>query len=117
MKRFLLVCLIALTACLPVFNAPQDPDNAMLTLKPGAQFSTLKFSSGTADAQTVKLEIAAIGARVNDAKCKLETGKIVCDLGNVPASKTYNLPIVGTAIQARATYARATGLNYEIFLK
>jgi hypothetical protein len=116
-KRLLLGCLVFLAACVLPFSNPTDPNGATLTLELGTTFSTLKFNAGNADAQTVKLEIAALGARVNDAKCKLDSGLIRCDLGTVSVGKVYALPITGTAIQARANYARATGLNYEIFLK
>lgn len=115
MKRFLLACFaLAFTACLP---ATSDPGGATLTLEPTATYNVLRFASGSSDAQNVKLEIAGIGTRVNDAKCKLEAALIKCDLGSVPAGKSYVLPIVGTAIQARTQYARASGANYEIYLK
>lgn len=114
MKWFLVGLFTLLTACLP---AVQDPGSATLTLEPTASYNVLRFAAGSADANTVKLEIAGIGTRVNDAKCKLETALIRCDLGTVPVGKTYSLPITGTAIQARATYARATGVQYEIYLK
>jgi hypothetical protein len=115
MKRLLLVCLaLALTACLP---SSVDPGGAALTLEPTATYNVLRFAAGTVDATNVKLEIAGIGTRVNDTKCKLEAALIKCNLGSVPVGKTYNLPIVGTAIQARANYARVNGATYEIYLK
>jgi hypothetical protein len=115
MKRFLLACFaLAITACLP---ANSDPSGATLTLEPTATYNVLRFATGSADATNVNFEIAGIGTRVNDPKCKLEAALIKCDLGSVPVGKTYNLPIVGTAIQARATYARVNGATYEIYLK
>lgn len=114
MKWFLVGLFVLLSACLP---ANSDPGGATLTLEPTASYNVLRFAAGTDDANAVKLEIAGIGTRVNDAKCKLETQLIKCDLGSVPANKTYSLPITGTAIQARAGYARASNVTYEIYLK
>ncbi len=117
MKFLALIGLMLLAACAPFGTSATDPNGATLTLEPTATYNVLRFAAGSADTQTVQLEIAGIGIRVNDAKCKLESQLIKCDLGNVPANKTYSLPITGNAIQARVQYARATGLNYELFLK
>lgn len=113
----MLFILTLLVSCAPLSSSPTDPNGATLTLEPTASYNVLRFTSGTSDAQNVKFEIAGIGTRVNDPKCKLEGTLIKCDLGSVPVGRPYVLPITGTAIQAKASYARASGAIYEIFLK
>ena len=111
MKRALLTLLIVSVASCGFFAAPVDPDGATLTTTEGA----VRFSSGLSDALNVKLEVSAIGIRVNDTKCKLTGGTVLCDLGTVPAGRTYRLPISGTAITARVAYKRVSGAVFEVY--
>ena len=113
MKRVLLSLLMVSAVSCGFFAAPVDPDGATLTTTEGA----VRFSSGLSDALGVKLEVSAIGIRVNDTKCKLTGGTVLCELGVVPAGRVYRLPISGTAITARAAYKRLSGAVFEVYAK
>jgi hypothetical protein len=105
MKRALLWLTCALVVGCAV-QAP-DPARATLQLETGQTFDVLKFGAGDAPALDVKLELYGIGIRVNDSNCKLETGRTVCSIGNVPTSLTYSLPSTGVQA-ARGRYKRGS---------
>lgn len=111
MKRVILTLLMVMAAGCALFLAPVDPDGATLETTQGI----VRFSAGKTDALKVKLEIAAIGLRLNDAKCKLERGTALCDLGIVPAGRTYRITTSGAGLTTRAAYRRGSGSSYEIY--
>jgi hypothetical protein len=116
MKRGILAaCMLMLTACFPI-GAPADPFTAALSITPGASYSTVQFATGTASVLETRVELYAIGVRVNSEKCKLENaGKIVCKLNYIPLGTIIKIPVAGKALNVVAKYRRdENGAIYEL---
>lgn len=114
MKRLLLLTALALCACAPGTSNPStDPTLATLALKRAPQ--SVQFKAGTVDAQAVRLTLTGFNLRVNDSNCtaKPAENQIVCELGTVPAGRTYGLPSQGVVI-VEARYTDPTGKAVEL---
>lgn len=114
MKGLLLLTALALSACAPnLTQAPVDPGGAKLTLMQKNDFKIIGFEAGTQEARAVKFTLTGVGLAVNDPTCQAKDTQLVCDVGTVPAGRTYVLPVRGLLL-IESTYQRPDGKPYSL---
>lgn len=114
MNRILLLTALALSACAPnLTQAPVDPGGAKLTLMQKDGYQIVGFEAGSQEAKAVKFTLTGVGLSVNDPSCKVQDTQLVCDVGTVPAGRTYVLPARGLLL-TEVKYQRADGKTYNL---
>jgi hypothetical protein len=114
LKKLWLLTALALSACAPnLTQTPADPGGAKLTLmqKDGSQI--VGFEAGTQEARAVKFTLTGVGLAVNDPSCTAQDTQLVCDVGTVPAGRTYVLPARGLLL-TKTDYQRSDGRAYSL---
>ncbi len=114
MKKLFLLTALVLSACAPgVTSAPTDPGGAALTLTQAEGYKVVSFTAGTQDAQGVKITLTGVGLAVNNSSCKAVGTQLVCEVGAVPAGRSYLLPARGVLL-VETNYNRADGTGYTL---
>ena len=90
-----------------------DPGGATLKLDVQGAVQVVSFAAGTQLASGVTLTLTGGPLAVNDSHCIAQGQQLVCQLGDVPAGKTYVLPARGvTGVQAG--YWLQNGAGYTL---
>jgi len=110
------VLLLILPSCAVLQSAPFDAGGATLRLTTQQEtgYQALYFAAGSLDAHDVKVFVSGEqGAQLvyNSKLCKPYLNAVECDLGLVPADKTYAL-YFRNAREADAFYRRPDGVLY-----